>query len=164
MKRSSGTTISISHATAASTPTRQPTVTESHMTSGMKMICPTDIAVPRMPLASPRRSMNQRFATVADRTAPMPAPPAPTTTPQYRSSCQTSVITVVASAPIDISVTLTSTTTRGPERSMMRPTIGPARPNSSRLIATASVMDARSQPNSASNGRMSTPGHRTQRR
>jgi len=46
----------------------------------------------------------------------------------------------------------------GPNRSIRPPDSGAPRPKARMLTAIASEMLARSQPNSASSGRMSTPG------
>jgi hypothetical protein len=65
---------------------------------------------------------------------------------------------MVPNAPAASSSTATSATERGPLRSIQRPTMGPEKPKSKRLIETAMVMEARSQPNSCSKGMINTPG------
>ena len=58
------------------------------MKSGRKIICPVELALPRIPRASPRLATNQRLPMVAVRTEPTPPAPSPTMTPQTRKNCQ----------------------------------------------------------------------------
>lgn len=84
--------------------------------------------------------------------------PKPTTTPQSRASCQTSVMTSDPITPAAISASAVAATRRMPKRFMKAAAKGPIRPKSSRRMAKAPEISAADQPNSCCRGPISTPG------
>ncbi len=84
--------------------------------------------------------------------------PAPTQTPQSSIICHWLRICVVSATETVRSASAISTSRRTPQRSIAEAANGPMRPKSAMLMATASEMTARLQPNSSSSGTMSRPG------
>ena len=87
----------------------------------------TELAVSR-PSTTPRRSVNQRLATMAPRTDAMVPVPSPTTTPHSNASCHDAVIKVVRATPVATSASDITMTRRIPSRSISPATNGPDRP------------------------------------
>ena len=109
-------------------------------------------------MTRPRRLLNQRLAMMEASTSAVTPLPLPTTTPHSSTSCHGSHIKGVSATPDDTITSATAMVRRRPNRSMIAAANGPARPYSRMLTATAKLMVARDQPNSASNGTISTPG------
>ena len=78
---------------------RQPWSWVSLARSGRKMSWPVALLAASMPTTRPRRSTNQRVATVAPSTRATRPVPKPTMTPHSATSCQTSVIASEARMP-----------------------------------------------------------------
>ena len=116
------------------------------------------LAAESAPSTRPRRWSNHRVATIAASTIEVTPVPVPTSTPQSSIRCHSVRITVVSATEIASNATAARTTRRSPQRSITDAANGPMRPKSAMLIATASEMTARLQPNSASSGTISTPG------
>ena len=70
---------------------------------------PVAFAAVRMPVASPRRATNQRFATTAASVTDTAPVATPITTPHRSVNCQVSLIRSVASAPAATAATATIT-------------------------------------------------------
>src|SRR5579875_76888 len=137
---------------------RQPWVSTMAARSGRKRSWPVALLAVSMPMASPRRWVNQRLTTVApSATAVMPVPP-PTTTPQSSTSCHGAVISVVKATPAATVARAMIMVSRAPRYSTRAAAKGPMRPKRIRLIETAREMVAAVQPNSCSRGTISTPG------
>ena len=111
-----------------------------------------------MPSTRPRRSTNQRLATVAPKTSAIEPVPTPMSTPQQATSCQLAVTYVLSPLPEAMSSSAAVTTRRMPNRSMSAAANGAVSPNSSRLTDTASEIVLLVQPNSSCSGTISTPG------
>ena len=80
------------------TAARQPQCASTAAASGRNASCPVAVLAPRMPSTSPRRSSNQRVATIAPITIAVSPVPTPTTTPQSNTRCHSRVMN---SAPIN---------------------------------------------------------------
>ena len=98
------------------------------------------------------------MATVAPSTKAIMPLPTPTTIPQSRTSCHTSVITNEPARPAMIRSRAAVTTRRMPKRFMNAAANGPMSPNSTSRIAKANEMSAFCQPNSRCRGTIITPG------
>ena len=109
-------------------------------------------------MTSPRRSENQRVATVAPSTMAVRPVPNPTTTPQSTNSCHGAVIPSEPASPAAISTSAVRATGRSPNRFMKPAANGPISPKSSRRIAMATEICSVDQPNSFSSGTIRTPG------
>ncbi len=93
---------------------RQSCVATIQDSTGRKISCPEADAAVRMPLTSPRRSVNQRLVTVAAKASAMEPEPRPTSRPQHSRSCQAAVIHTVRPEPSAITVRAPATTRRIP--------------------------------------------------
>ncbi len=82
----------------------------------------------------------------------------PKTTPQSRISCQSCCTNTTPVSPSAMVVRLLRMTRRGPKRSINQPPSGANNPRSKRLRLAAEAICVRLQPNSASNGWISTEG------
>ncbi len=94
---------------------------------------------------------------VASTSAVTPLPP-PTTTPQSSTSCHGCVISGVSATPRATIASAVPTVRARPNRSITAAANGPTSPYNRMLTATAKLTTDRDQPNSASNGTISTPG------
>ena len=81
-----------------------------------------------IPTTSPRRSWNQRAATVAPSTSATMPVPSPIRTPQSATSCQSWVMKSDASTPPDTMPIAATTTARTPNRLMNAAANGAIRP------------------------------------
>lgn len=115
--------------------------------NGRKISWPEADAAVRMPLTSPRRSVNQRLVTVAANASAMEPEPRPTSSPQHSISCQAAVIHTVRPDPRAMTVRATATTRRMPKRSIRAAANGAVRPYSARLTETAAPIVPRDQSN-----------------
>ncbi len=115
------------------------------------------MAPPAIPMAKPRRASNQRDAMTA--AIPADALPAPTAmmTPTVAYSCQSETTNAAPRAPTPRRTPEPVRTTRAPQRSASRPTMGPVAPLNTNDIEATRESAVRSQPNSASIGLMNTP-------
>ena len=82
----------------------------------------------------------------------------PTTKPHNSTSCHTCVIASETMRPVTIRTAALIMTRRSPKRFIKAAANGPNKPNSSRRMANAVEICALAQPNSCSNGTISTPG------
>ena len=138
--------------------TRQPKRSVSSAISGKNTSCPVAELAESSPTTRPRRWVNQRVATVAASTMAVRPEPTPTTTPHNSTSCHTCVIASETMRPPTISAAAETMTRRSPKRFINAAANGPNRPKSRRRIANAVEICAFAQPNSCSNGTISTPG------
>ncbi len=136
---------------------RQPQRSVTLARNGRNTNCPVALLAVSMPITRPRRSENQRVATVAPRTSAVMPVPRPTTIPQNSIRCHTALIIIVPMMPSTISVTAKITTGRTPKRLMKAAANGPIRPNSISRIASAMEMSAFDHPNSCCSGSRITP-------
>ena len=83
-------TPSITHINASAT--RQPSRSVRLASSGRNTSCPVATLAVRIPITSPRRTANQRAATVAPSTSAVMPVPMPTTMPHSNIKCQIFVI------------------------------------------------------------------------
>src|SRR2546423_1414933 len=97
---------------------RQPWLTASVASTGRKTSWPVAPAAVRIPMTSPRRATNQRFATVAASTPAIEPVPVPTTNPQSKSSCQGCRMAGVKPTPTAIRRRAMSRTRRTPKRAI----------------------------------------------
>ena len=96
--------------------------------SGRKASWPVALLAVSRPSTRPRRSTNQRLATVAPSTIAVRPVPMPTTTPQSIRSCQKAVMTVASSSAAEIRPTAMVMTRRRPKRFMKTAANGPMIP------------------------------------
>ena len=88
-------------------------------------------------------------------TAPLPTP---ASTPQVATYCQVVVMKAESPVETDISSRARVTVLRRPNEFISAAAKGPVRPYRKIPMPAASEIDARSQPNAFSSGRISTPG------
>jgi len=67
---------------------RQPSLVVAFASHGRNTSCPVAVLAVRTPITSPRRAVNQRFATAAPSTVAASPDPAPTTNPHSTTNCQ----------------------------------------------------------------------------
>ncbi len=137
---------------------RQPQASTMAASSGRKMSCPVALLAVRMPMARPRRRVNQRFTTVAPSASAVMPVPTPTTKPQSRISCQGARMKAVSATPMATRSSAPIMVRRAPRYSTSAAENGPIRPKRIRFTDTAEEIVARSQPKAFSSGTMSTPG------
>ena len=85
--------------------------------SGRKTSCPVALLAVSIPVTTPRRSTNQRFAMTAASVTPIAPVASPLATPQSRSSCHGLLICVVSVELIAIVPSAITITRRMPNRS-----------------------------------------------
>lgn len=125
---------------------------------GKKINCPVAEAAVRSPVTNPRLATNHRFATVAAKTRAIEPVPVPTITPHVAINCHGDLIKIVNSAPIETVVKADMTTRRIPNFSISAAANGEISPDRRTLIAMASDMSERDQPNAFSKGTIKTEG------
>jgi len=138
--------------------TRQPWASTRAASSGRKMSCPVALLAVRIPMARPRRAVNQRLTTVAPSASAIMPVPAPTTRPQSNMSCHALCMSAVSATPVATRRIAPIIVRRAPRYSTSAAEKGPMSPKSTRFRDTASEMVARLQPKCCSSGTMSTPG------
>src|SRR5882762_8527527 len=136
---------------------RQPYVYVILAASGTNTSWPADMPPAASPMAMPRCFSNQR-ATMAEPVLSA-APPAPTamSTPAVTKSCQSWVTNADAMEPTPSSISASTMTRAGPQRSASRPANGPAAPSNNSPTAAAVESAPRLQCISTSIGLMYTP-------
>ena len=136
----------------------QPYEPERAVSPGKKTNWPVAAAAVNPPTTNPRRLTNQRFATVAANTNAIEPVPIPTITPHVRTNCHGACTNVVKNAPVLTVVNAAITTLRTVKRSINAAANGAVNPYNKTLIAIASEIWSRPQPNASSSGTINTEG------